>query len=178
MIPQETLRHEYLDSRIDPAHLGFCCIFLGGSAAHRFSVEQVAESGSDWDGLGIVNSREDLHNLITRHRNQLLQLLKVDSIDGSPETWNVRIFECNTHYLVRETNYSATEACCEKPGLGCNIDIRLDTRWLKPRDEDLLPKSPRDDYAGQVHESDWSTCPQISSEHSVEPSHPRVWSTY
>ncbi|OGE52208.1 hypothetical protein PENARI_c011G06555 [Penicillium arizonense] len=88
MIPQQTLRLEYLNSTIDLEQLGFCCIFLGGSAAHRVTVEQVVQSGSDWDGLGIVNSREDLLNLMTRHKSQLLQLLKVDYIDGSPETWN------------------------------------------------------------------------------------------
>ena len=91
MIPTHILQHEYLnlDYSITPAQLGFRCIFLGGSAAHRSSVEEVTLSGSDWDGLAIVSAREDLVNLLTVNKKKLLRLLKVDYIAGSDESWKV-----------------------------------------------------------------------------------------
>ena len=89
MIPQQALRDAYLDPSINPADLGFCCIYLGGSAAYGINIDHVVPTGSDWDGLGLVHTREDLVNLMTKYRTQLLQLLMVDYIEGSLESWHV-----------------------------------------------------------------------------------------
>lgn len=154
MIPQQILQDEYLDVRINPADLGFCCIYLGGSAAYGTSIEHVVPSGSDWDGLGFVHTREDLFRLMSTYKAQLLQMLKVDYIDGSDESWQVSLFLLNSHpfLLMRNPKSHSPDAdlhntvCHQQPRMGCHIYIWLDSRWLKPCYEDLVARTLGDHH--------------------------------
>lgn len=106
MISLTALREEYLDSSIDPVDLGFCCIYLGGSVVHRSNLEQVVESGSDWDGLGIVETREDLLELVMHRMSDLMTMLKVERVEGSLDSWTVSL---GTHSVCLRLSTDAVQ---------------------------------------------------------------------
>ncbi len=71
----------YLDSSIDARALGFLCISLGGSLVYGQQDDinpQEIGNLTDWDGFGIVNTREDIITLINDFKTQLCALLRIE----------------------------------------------------------------------------------------------------
>lgn len=79
MIPR--LREGYLDSSINPRALGFLCISLGGSLVYGQQDvinPQAIGNLTDWDGFGIVDTKEDIIALINDFKPQLCALLRIE----------------------------------------------------------------------------------------------------
>ena len=76
LIPQ--LRECYLSPSINLRALGFLCISLGGSVIygqqHVVPPQEIGKS-TDWDGIGIVETKEDIVALISDFKPQLCALL-------------------------------------------------------------------------------------------------------
>ncbi|KAL9126119.1 MAG: hypothetical protein Q9217_004780 [Psora testacea] len=75
------LREGYLDSSFNPQALGFLCISLGGSLVYGQQdviTPLEIENLTDWDGFGIVNTKEDILTLINDFKPQLCALLWIE----------------------------------------------------------------------------------------------------
>lgn len=73
------LRESYLDPTVDPSSLGFLCIFLGGSLAygdndHLRNFDKV----KDWDGIGLVDSKEDIVHIFNE-KVRLCAMLRIET---------------------------------------------------------------------------------------------------
>jgi hypothetical protein len=86
-VPSIGQLHEwYLDSSIDARALGFLCISLGGSLVYeQQDVINTQEIGNltDWDGFGIVNTKEDIITLINDFKSQHCALLRIEKEECS-----------------------------------------------------------------------------------------------
>lgn len=79
LIPR--LGEGYLDSSINPRALGFLCISLGGSLVYGQQDvinPQAIGNLTDWDGFGIVDTKEDIIALINDFKPQLCALLRIE----------------------------------------------------------------------------------------------------
>lgn len=72
----------YTNPKIDPRELGILAIALGGSRAHSLH-----DDHSDWDGFGVLSTKEDICHLINVCRKDLCELLWID-VEECP-TWSV-----------------------------------------------------------------------------------------
>lgn len=73
-------RDGYLKDSVDPRELGFLCIGLGGSVVYAQSNVQHPQrpsAQSDWDGFGIVETKQQIFALMNEHRAQLCAMLRI-----------------------------------------------------------------------------------------------------
>ena len=75
------LREEYPNSSIDARISGFLCISLGGSWAYEprnATQSEETDNPTDWDEFEIVDTKEDIINLIKKFKPRLCALLRIE----------------------------------------------------------------------------------------------------
>lgn len=84
-LPVPELRDAYLDPSIDRQALGFLSISLGGSVAKRQSgtAPHKVENDTDWDGFGILETKESIVRLIRDFRAELCAMLRIEKEECS-----------------------------------------------------------------------------------------------
>jgi 8-oxo-dGTP pyrophosphatase MutT (NUDIX family) len=75
-------REQYLNPSINMSTLGLLCVCLGGSVVSGqsdYSHPQDVEDDRDWDGIGIVERKEDIIRLANHRKADLCKLLRIDT---------------------------------------------------------------------------------------------------
>ncbi|KAF2233594.1 hypothetical protein EV356DRAFT_567851 [Viridothelium virens] len=108
MIPLAQLRDEYLTHGEDPLALGFISIFLGGSVIHQQDIKHIMRRGSDWDGVGIVRTKQDIVALIRDRRASLRALLGIIREDSTTTSWEDALVEEADWQVLRFSGWTCT----------------------------------------------------------------------
>ncbi|KAL9094274.1 MAG: hypothetical protein Q9165_003414 [Trypethelium subeluteriae] len=112
MITLAQVRDVYLAPNEDPLALGFISIFLGGSVIHQQDVEHILRRGSDWDGVGIVRTKQDIVVLVREKRASLRALLGIVREDSTDTSWeDASVDEANWQLEHLEAVAKYDETC-------------------------------------------------------------------
>ena len=90
-VPVHQLGEAYLDPSIDRQALGFLSISLGGSIVkqHTGVIRSEVDNNIDWDGFGILETKDSIVKLITDFRAELCCMLRIEKEEcASMKVWN------------------------------------------------------------------------------------------
>ena len=79
-MPVDQLGEAYIDTSIDRQALGFLSITLGGSIVKQRigAILPKIENHTDWDGFGIVETKDSIVRLVTDFRAELCAMLRIE----------------------------------------------------------------------------------------------------
>lgn len=79
-LPVDEIRDAYLDPAVDRQALDFYSIFLGGSVVKQQTgtTSFEFEAGKDWDGFGILETKDAITRLIRDFRVELCNMLRIE----------------------------------------------------------------------------------------------------
>ena len=79
-MPVDQLGEAYLDTSIDRQALGFLSISLGGSTVKQKTgaIPPNVENHTDWDGFGILETKDSIVRLVTDFRAELCSMLRIE----------------------------------------------------------------------------------------------------
>ena len=99
-MPVHQLGEAYLDSSIDRQALGFLSISLGGSIVKQQTgaIPSEVDNHTDWDGFGILETKDSIVRLVTDFRAQLCSMLRIEKDEcASMKVWSSFVI----HFSVR-----------------------------------------------------------------------------
>ena len=78
-MPVDQLREAYIDSSVDRQALGFHSVSPGGSIVKQQTgaIPSKVENNTDWDGFGILETKDSIIRLITHFRADLRSMLRI-----------------------------------------------------------------------------------------------------